>query len=729
MENKTKNKFNLSSSALTKQLCGILALVTVFCVVGFIMTTYNIRKPTNLTYDDETNAICLDTIDFNNTNQVFLANKWILVPNINNDNLRYGLGTSINRYKDFPHIENLTISSGGWYSAGDDAVYVDMDKNTKFDTAMYLTRLYLGPRDESLFLNIPSLNGRGKIYCNGILIKEFGNEHDTGRRYFDFNGGNINVEINKSSEQTLELAILIESETNVKECGIISYPSVGNLIANNRFTEFNNAWFFFEVAVYILSITGAVILSFTFRYKSKMYLFVSVSALMFLYICIDNRYLYMTAHTRNAISFIVLTLHGILSYAFTNSIFSYQAKTKPFLTRWHDTGIIMFVGICLLLPRQINADKIASNSDFTAITAFLITISVISLLKTIYIIFRDSDNDKNTVIGLFTSVSMCFVYLYVAVKIMYIYYIPMYSVFFAIALFSMQLCFVIYYVIQFRELALTSKNLQVLVDRRTEQLSKTNKELTETNAQLVENELARKNVMSNVSHDLKTPITAIKGYAQLLLTDRSTMSEEQVTNYASSILKRANQMERLIADIIELTKLQSGGLSFKMFPLSISQMLEETYYMYDGDMSLHGKKLLLDIPKEDLLTINADPNKLVRIFENLISNAIHYTNEDGIINVKAYRETDTNKIIVEISDNGIGIPEDDVSHIFDRFYRAKNSGKNIKGTGLGLAIVKLIADKHNIQIIVNSILNEGTTFKLVCNPYSESDSEVSTDQE
>ncbi len=723
MEISNKNKIDLSYSSMTKQLVGILVLVSVYILVGFLITNYNVRKPSDLPFVASTNSVSLKNVDFNDKNEVYLADHWIFVPNKEYTDFYNEAKEKVNSYLDFPHYENVSISSEGWKDLGRDAFAVGSVNLDKLKTATYIINMISNQSNNSLYINIPAIDGLGIVYVNGEPIGKIGYDSAKKHPLFDFTGGDLNIDFNSKTSENLELMIVVYSDSNIKKCGLTSYPAIGNFVSNNRFSVLKNAWFFFELAIFILSIVGAVILSFTFRYKSKMVLFVFVSLVMLLYICVDNRYFCLDTHMRNYILFMLLTFHGILSYAFTSSIFSYMTQNLSPLVRWHDSIFIAMVGLFLILPQEIKPSKLSSYSDFTSITVFLIIISLLGLIKTIYAIYKCSSNEKNAVMGMFTSTSMCFVYLYMTVSNMYIYYIPVYSVYFAISLVSMQLIFVVYYVIQFRELAITSQNLQSLVEIKTEQLSKTNKELLDTNAQLIENELARKNVMSNISHDLKTPITAIKGYAQLLLTNRENISDEQARSYADNIMKRTNQMERLIADIIEVTKLQSGSISFKMMPISIAQMLEETYYMYDADVTLHGKKMDLFIPDKDLLMVEADPNKLVRIFENLISNAIHYTRDKGSIHVKAYRTyyNSSDKIVVEVSDNGIGIPAEDVSHIFDRFYRAKNSGVNIKGTGLGLAIVKLIADKHNAEIVVESEVNVGTTFKIIFNPYIDED--------
>jgi signal transduction histidine kinase len=239
-----------------------------------------------------------------------------------------------------------------------------------------------------------------------------------------------------------------------------------------------------------------------------------------------------------------------------------------------------------------------------------------------------------------------------------------------------------------------------------------------TNKRLLEGEVARKNVLSNVSHDLRTPITAIRGYAELMISAQDNLTLEQRNSYLSNIVRRSEQMERIVADIMELTRMESSDSDFHFTSVSIAEMLDELVVMYSMDLEDSEKHLSLDLPPRDSLIVKADPAKLSRVFENLISNAINYTGAQANIVVKAWRTGDVShiasqKIHVTVEDNGIGIPEQDIPRIFDRFYRAHNSGVNIKGTGLGLAIVKLICDKHDAEINVTSKLGEGTTFEII----------------
>jgi signal transduction histidine kinase len=203
-----------------------------------------------------------------------------------------------------------------------------------------------------------------------------------------------------------------------------------------------------------------------------------------------------------------------------------------------------------------------------------------------------------------------------------------------------------------------------------------------------------------------------------MLSAQDNLSLEQRNSYLSNIVRRSEQMERIVSDIMELTRMESSDSDFHFTSVSIAEMLDELVVMYSMDLENSEKRLLLDLPSRDPLIVKADPAKLSRIFENLISNAINYTGQQAEISIKAWRTGDkshisTQKIHITVEDNGIGIPEQDLPRIFDRFYRAKNSGVNIKGTGLGLAIVKLICDKHDAEISVKSTLGKGTVFEVI----------------
>lgn len=128
------------------------------------------------------------------------------------------------------------------------------------------------------------------------------------------------------------------------------------------------------------------------------------------------------------------------------------------------------------------------------------------------------------------------------------------------------------------------------------------------------------------------------------------------------------------------------------------------------------KKLRLDMPKDDMLTVMGDPNRLLRVFENLIVNAMRYTPDDGQIDIRAFREIAAlggDNIHIIVRDDGIGIPAAELPYIFDRFYRATNASIHKSGSGLGLSIVKSIVEKHGGRIWGESVEKEGSTFHVI----------------
>ena len=186
-------------------------------------------------------------------------------------------------------------------------------------------------------------------------------------------------------------------------------------------------------------------------------------------------------------------------------------------------------------------------------------------------------------------------------------------------------------------------------------------------------------MLSNVSHDLRTPITAIRGYAELLLSSGKDMPDAQIISYLTNIVKRSEQMERIVSDIIELTRMEANNAEFQFTNISMSEMLDELVTMYSLDLEESTKHIELEIPNDDLLIVKADPKKISRVFENLISNAINYTEGEARIAVRAWRSNGNmalseQQVHISVSDNGIGIPAEEVGKIFDRFYRAKIPG-------------------------------------------------------
>ncbi|WP_203361507.1 ATP-binding protein [Bacillus sp. REN10] len=219
-------------------------------------------------------------------------------------------------------------------------------------------------------------------------------------------------------------------------------------------------------------------------------------------------------------------------------------------------------------------------------------------------------------------------------------------------------------------------------------------------------EQMRKDFVANVSHELKTPITSIKGFTETLL-DGAMNDPEALSMFLNIILKESERMQTLVMDLLDLSKIEQKGIVLNLKPVCVDEVIEEIIPTLEHRMTNKQIELTLNMAKG--LEIIGDFYRLKQVFINLINNAILYTQEGGSIQIKGLDQG--SYVEVQVSDNGIGIKEEEVPRIFERFYRVdKARSRNSGGTGLGLAIVKHILEAHDGKISVRSKVNEGTTF-------------------
>lgn len=222
-------------------------------------------------------------------------------------------------------------------------------------------------------------------------------------------------------------------------------------------------------------------------------------------------------------------------------------------------------------------------------------------------------------------------------------------------------------------------------------------------------EQMRKDFVANVSHELKTPITSIKGFAETLLEGAGEDGQlrEQFLNI---ILNESHRMQGLIQDLLDLSKIEQQGFTLTIQSVQLQETFEEIFLMLSGKAADKEIDLQLQLPDEPLY-IEADPLRLKQIFINLISNGITYTPAGGTIRISTKEESDRVKISVQ--DTGIGISKEEIPRIFERFYRVDRArSRNSGGTGLGLAIVKHLVEAHRGKIEVTSQVGEGTIFTV-----------------
>lgn len=220
-------------------------------------------------------------------------------------------------------------------------------------------------------------------------------------------------------------------------------------------------------------------------------------------------------------------------------------------------------------------------------------------------------------------------------------------------------------------------------------------------------ERMRSEFVANVSHELKTPITAIKGFAETLIAG-AVDDAETSRSFLQIIFDESDRLNRLIGDILELSKIESRRVPLYFSPVNMDIFMDKTLKLLEAEASRKVIELKMDL--EAGLYMEADEDRLRQIVMNLLSNGINYTPEGGRVTVKM-EGINEDHIRIRISDTGIGIPKKDLPRIFERFYRVdKARSRSSGGTGLGLSIVKHLIELHKGTISVTSEVGRGTTF-------------------
>ncbi len=215
----------------------------------------------------------------------------------------------------------------------------------------------------------------------------------------------------------------------------------------------------------------------------------------------------------------------------------------------------------------------------------------------------------------------------------------------------------------------------------------------------------QRDLLANVSHDLRTPLTLIKGYAETvrdITGDDKAHRDEQM----NIIMDEADRLTALVSSVMELSKVTSGTEKCERVHFDMAQLCDEVSERYDAVCAQNGWKLELQLPDEEL-PVYADPDMMQRALHNLLGNAMHHIGSDGVFVLRAFRCPEG--VRVEVEDHGPGIQAEDLPYIFERYYRSRSdAGK--QGTGLGLSITKAIFQQHGFRFGVQSTVGKGTTF-------------------
>jgi signal transduction histidine kinase len=235
-------------------------------------------------------------------------------------------------------------------------------------------------------------------------------------------------------------------------------------------------------------------------------------------------------------------------------------------------------------------------------------------------------------------------------------------------------------------------------------------DLAARQAQLVEADRARRQLLADVSHELMTPLTAIRGYAETLALPQFVPTTKEGQRAVKVIQEEGERIERLVKDLLDLARFEAGGISLAQDNVDIDEIFERVSERHARTAQEKSVEIVVD-PHDDEIRMVGDPMRLEQAVQNLAANALRHTPPGGTIRLGASRED--GRIKLTVTDSGAGIAPEHLPHVFDRFYKADQSRLHAGGSGLGLSIVKAIVERHGGTVAARSNQGVATVFEIV----------------
>lgn len=256
-------------------------------------------------------------------------------------------------------------------------------------------------------------------------------------------------------------------------------------------------------------------------------------------------------------------------------------------------------------------------------------------------------------------------------------------------------------------MAMAAGNLSARISsKRKDEIGRLAETINFMGNELTKTEQLRKDLIANVSHELRTPLSLIKGYAETI-RDVSGKNEEKRERHLGIIIDESDRLSGIVEDILNLSQMQAGYVDLKLERIRMDEMLERLVKRYE--ILSESTDVRISCDKAAEVFVEGDEARIEQVIYNLINNAYNHSPKGSVIHINTMERG--NKVRVEVSDSGEGIPQDELHNIWERFYKVDKSGKRKRaGTGLGLAIVKSILDAHGASYGVDSQPGSGATF-------------------
>jgi signal transduction histidine kinase len=254
----------------------------------------------------------------------------------------------------------------------------------------------------------------------------------------------------------------------------------------------------------------------------------------------------------------------------------------------------------------------------------------------------------------------------------------------------------------------TKNNTEVLAKN----LEQTNLSLEQANEKLQSLDKLKTEFLSLASHQLRSPLTAIKGYSSMLIEGTYGKLNLKINEPVKRIYSSAQGLVNIVEDLLNVSKIEQGGMKYEMMPTDLAPVV--TTLFHEMEIPAQGKHIAfsMNVSPDEKYMVQADPTKIKQVLLNLVDNSIKYTPEKGAISISLVREAD--HIVFAVTDNGVGISPETKAKLFEKFSRGEGGKVNTGGSGLGLYLAKQIAIAHKGDVIIQSEgLGKGSTFKVV----------------
>ena len=709
---------NVLRTILSSILC-----VLVLCAIFTTAYQVNRRQSKNIVWN-ESCALNLSAWDFRSRGMNFLETGWQFYPNRllspqdfatnspTNDKERPAYDASL-----IPHYSNVKISVNGWTDLGTSSIWRSKSEEPgpmdTFGFGTYRLVVKVSDVNHMIAVDFPEINQAAQIWINGNLVQTIG-QVSSSKDSYNAESRPVDITFMPSSAGIVEIVVVCANFTGPFG-GITCSPAIGTVSQIDNLTIVSKMWIAGVFTLLILIVITGFYLSFTFESKDKYFLFILLIALSLAYEFCDKSFNPMPDIWNRLLQTTFYLLMALVAMLYFSALL--PKNEHFFFNRLNNWDVHIAFSFCLLflIVFWLHPEFLYNRTSILLYVAFVVLISLYNVIRMFLLSFTENPNSTFLTIAAITATS---VFITLPIRSQQIYFVPLHSIGIVLMIFGTAMYFTISYVRAYNKVSRFTLELEAAVQDKTRNIAKVNAELLQANQKLMENEEARKKMMSNVSHDLRTPIAAIRGYLELLMKGGRSITPETSDTYVRNMHTRCMQMEQLIEDLMQLTRLESGSVNLNYQVFSVREILESLFDLYSAESEHTGKEFVMDLPEDDELNVLGDSNGLIRVFDNLIVNSMRYTKENGHIALQAFRDTSENTpgIHVIIKDDGCGIPADEIAYVFDRFYRAANSSINKTGSGLGLAIVKSIVLKHHGKVWVESQINIGSSFHVLLPP-------------